>query len=62
MIALISDTGIRMAEAVGIMAEDVVLDNKTPHIIIRPNAKRRLKTKQSERTIPLVGSSLWAAT
>ena len=62
MIALISDTGIRMAEAAGIMAEDIVLDNVTPHIIIRPNAKRRLKTKQSERTIPLVGSSLWAAT
>jgi len=61
MISLISDTGIRMAEAVGIMAIDIVLDNEIPHVIIRPNKKRRLKTKQSERTIPLVGASLWAA-
>ena len=60
IIALISDTGMRLAEAIGLKAEDVVLDTHTPHILIRPNKKRRLKTKYSERAVPLVGLSLWA--
>ena len=62
MVSLISDTGMRLAEVVGLKAEDIELDANIPHIIIRPNEKRRLKTKQSERTIPLVGMSLWGAT
>ncbi len=60
-IGLISDTGMRLAEAVGIKTEDIILDSDIPHILVRPNDKRRLKTKQSERLIPLVGASLWAA-
>jgi integrase len=62
IIAIISDTGMRLAEAVGLKAEDIILNSNTPHILLKPNEKRRLKTKQSERTIPLVGASLWAAT
>ena len=31
------------------------------HVIISPHPWRRLKTKGSERTLPLVGCSLWAA-
>ena len=62
IVSLISDTGMRLAEAVGLKAEDIKLDTNIPHIIIRPNEKRRLKTRQSERTIPLVGMSLWGAT
>lgn len=61
LIALISDTGMRLAEATGLMKEDVVLDAKYPHIALRPHPWRRLKTKGSERVVPLVGSSLWAA-
>lgn len=61
MIALISDTGMRLGEAAGLKASDVILKCAHPHLIIQPNSSRRLKTKQSERKIPLVGYSLWAA-
>jgi len=60
-IALISDTGLRLAEVIGLKRDDIVLNDTIPHVIIRNNPKRRLKTKQSERTIPLIGNSLWAA-
>ena len=32
-----------------------------PHIDLKPHPWRRLKTKGSQRLIPLVGASLWAA-
>ena len=38
-----------------------MLDADIPHVIIRTHPWRRLKTKGSERTLPLVGCSLWAA-
>ena len=59
--ALISDTGMRLSEAAGLATEDIVMDADIPHVIIRPHPWRRLKTKGSERTLPLVGCSLWAA-
>lgn len=61
MVALISDTGMRLGEAAGLKASDVIIDCAHPYLIIQPNSCRRLKTKQSERKIPLVGYSLWAA-
>ena len=61
LVALISDTGMRLSEAAGLAKEDIVLDADIPHVIIRPHPWRRLKTKGSERTLPLVGASLWAA-
>ena len=61
LVALISDTGMRLSEAAGLAREDIVLDADIPHVIIRPRPWRRLKTKGSERTLPLVGTSLWAA-
>ena len=61
LVALISDTGMRLSEAAGLAREDIVLDADIPHVIIRPHPWRRLKTKGSERTLPLVGASLWAA-
>ena len=51
MIGIISDTGMRLAEAVGLIRKDIVLNCDIPHVIIRPNEKRRLKTKQSERIL-----------
>lgn len=60
IIALLSDTGMRLSEATGLMRNDVVLDSPTPHVILRPNEVRRLKTKGSERMVPLVGAALWA--
>jgi integrase len=61
LVAFISDTGMRLSEAAGLAREDIVLDADIPHVIIRPHPWRRLKTKGSERTLPLVGASLWAA-
>ena len=52
---------MRLSEAAGLAREDIVLDADIPHVIIRPHPWRRLKTKGSERTLPLVGCSLWAA-
>ena len=61
LLALISDTGMRLAEAAGLALNDIVLDSEIPHINLKPNESRRLKTKQSSRKIPLIGLSLWAA-
>lgn len=61
LIALISNTGMRLSEAAGLVTSDLVLDIPHPHILLKPHPWRRLKTKGSERIIPLVGSSLWAA-
>lgn len=59
--ALISDTGVRLAEATGLKVSDIKIGGPIPYIHIRPNPIRRLKTKQSERQVPLIGASLWAA-
>ena len=61
LVALISDTGMRLAEAAGLLVSDIKLDADVPHIALRKHTWRSLKTKGSERDIPLVGMSLWAA-
>ena len=61
LVALISDTGMRLSEAAGLHIEDIKLDEEVPHIDIKPHAWRSLKTRGSQRQIPLVGVSLWAA-
>ena len=61
LLALISDTGMRLSEAAGLAGDDIVLDADMPHIIVRPHPWRRLNTKGSERLVPLVGASLWSA-
>ena len=60
LIALISDTGMRLAEAAGLHVDDIVLGS-VPYVCVRPHAWRSLKTASSTRNIPLVGVSLWAA-
>ena len=61
LIALISDTGLRLSEACGLLASDIGVDADIPHIILTEHPWRRLKTFSSTRSIPLVGASLWAA-
>ena len=61
LIALISDTGMRLSEATGLLASDIILETNIPHINLVNHPWRRLKTKGSNRVIPLIGSSLWAA-
>jgi integrase len=61
LVALISDTGMRLSEAAGLHIDDIKLDCEIPHIDLKPHAWRSLKTRGSRRQIPLVGASLWAA-
>ncbi len=61
LVALISDTGMRLSEAAGLSVGDIKLDCEIPHIDLKPHAWRGLKTRGSQRQIPLVGASLWAA-
>jgi len=60
LVAMISDTGMRLAEAAGLHVDDIVLGD-VPYVYVKPHAWRSLKTASSERKIPLVGASLWAA-
>jgi integrase len=61
LVALISDTGMRLAEAVGLLVSDLVLEEEVPYINVQTHAWRPLKTKANIRKIPLVGEALWAA-
>jgi len=61
LVALISDTGMRLSEAAGLHVDDIKLDCEIPHIELKPHSWRGLKTRGSQRQIPLVGASLWAA-
>src|SRR5210317_2173535 len=61
ILALVSDTGMRLGEAVGLLKSDIKYDNIIPYIDLRPHPWRTLKTKNSQRCIPLVGASLWAS-
>jgi len=61
LVALVSDTGMRLAEGAGLLKSDIILDADIPYINLKPHPWRPLKTSASERDIPLVGASLWAA-
>jgi integrase len=61
ILALVSDTGMRLGEVVGLVKSDIKYDNIIPYIDLRPHPWRTLKTKNSQRCIPLVGASLWAS-
>jgi len=62
LVALVSDTGMRLAEAAGLTREDILQDDDGSIFArVRPHPWRRLKTKGSERDVPLEGESLWAA-
>lgn len=62
LIAILADTGARMAEITGLAMSDLVLDAETPHVVIQPHPWRSLKTTTSStRSVPLLGHALWAA-
>ena len=61
LVAILSDTGMRLGEAAGLLKSDLKIDGEIPYVIIQPHRWRRLKTESSNRKIPLVGLSLWAA-
>jgi integrase len=53
LMPLLGETGCRLAEIVGLELQDIDIENDL--IQIRPNSIRRLKTRNSNRTLPLVG-------
>ena len=61
LIAVISDTGMRLSEATCLLSSDIELNCDIPHIHLIEHSWRRLKTPSSVRQIPLVGASFWAA-
>ena len=62
LIALISDTGLRLAEAAGLLKQDFVgLDTDQPYVRVCKHPWRNLKTASSARLVPLCGKALWAA-
>jgi integrase len=61
LIALISDTGMRLGEVAGLLKEDIKLHDRIPHIDLKPHPWRSLKTRGSQRCVPLVGAALWAS-
>ncbi len=61
LVRLVINTGMRPLEAIGLELKDFKLDQEIPHVHVRQNSIRVLKTPHSERLIPLVGVSLDAA-
>ena len=61
LLLLLSDSGMRLSEALGLSKDDINIDNPIPHIKLIPHKWRKLKTRNSERCIPLIGASLWAS-
>jgi len=55
---ILFDTGMRVAEVVGLRTDDIYLEHEIPHIKLQRNPLRPLKTKQSQRLIPLMGYAL----
>jgi integrase len=61
LIALIADTGMRLAEGAGLLRSDFIEQDGVLCVDIRPHPWRSLKTSSSARVVPLVGSAKWAA-
>jgi integrase len=63
LIRIMRATGGTIGEVGGLVAGDVNLNHAVPHLLIRPNRLRRLKTAARTRPVPLVDSAaLEAAT
>lgn len=58
---LLEGTGCRLAEVAGLRVEDVDTSSQFPHVRVTWHEDRRLKTKASIRSIPIVGDALEAA-
>lgn len=54
------ETGCRPSELANLVADNIMLNVEVPHLKIRPQNDRQLKSKASVREIPLVGVSLEA--
>ena len=61
LVALVSDTGMRLAEAAGLSVNDFNLQADIPFVEVRKHPWRNLKTSASARVVPLSGMALWTA-
>jgi len=61
LVAMIADTGMRLAEGAGLLRSDFFEQDGILCVGIKPHPWRSLKTASSERVIPLVGSAELAA-
>ena len=48
LVALISDTGMRLSEAVGLLRSDINLDHDVPHVMVQIHPWRSLKTESGQ--------------
>lgn len=60
LLVLLRETGCRPLEIAGLVSSDVFLSAPVPHVWIRKNAVRRIKTKESDRRVPLTQEALSA--
>jgi integrase len=60
LLRLLRGTTCGSAEIAGVEWEDVILDAEVPHLKIRPNGLRGLKSQSRPRDFPLVGDALEA--
>ena len=58
---LLEGTGCRLSEVTGLQVDDVETEGEFPHLKVRWNEDRRLKTAVSIRSVPLGGDALAAA-
>ena len=58
LVALVSDTGMRLAEGAGLLKSDIILNAEIPHIRLKPHPWRPLKTTGSQRYTACRGLSV----
>ena len=51
LVALVSDTGMRLAEGVGLLKSDIIFDADNTYISLKPHPWRPLKTSGSQKKI-----------
>ena len=51
LVALVSDTGMRLAEGAGLLKSDIILDAEIKHISLKPHPWRSLKTSSRQREV-----------
>ena len=62
LVALVSDTGMRLAEGAGLLKSDIILDGDIPHISLKTASDGgRARPLEVNGIYRLAGASRWAA-
>ena len=59
IVATMSDSGMRLAELIGLQKDDLSFDVDIPFLRLLEHPWRRLKTSTSKRDVSLIGAALW---